>query len=270
VGTFRCPLDAPGFRTAGAIEGYTVYFPRSAVWIEHRGAAPFVADSGVVTVYNWGQPYVRHGLAPDGDRGEWFSVNQELAVAIAASVDASVDPDRPFTVTSVPSDPSLYHRQRRLVLAIRGGSIDPVLIEREVVGLIRTVLQVGRADRPRVPPATRDLVERTKAAIARDPVHGVGLRELAARVRASPFHLCREFRRITGRTPRRYALDLRLRAALERLEEPDCRLSGIAHALGFSSHSHMSFVFRHRLGATPSRVREVLQRAAAGRPTAIT
>jgi len=99
VGTFRCPLDAPGFRTAGAIEGYTVYFPRSAVWIEHAGAATFVADSGIVTVYNCGQPYVRHGLAPDGDRGEWFSVNQELAVAIAASIDAGVDPARPFGVT---------------------------------------------------------------------------------------------------------------------------------------------------------------------------
>jgi AraC-like DNA-binding protein len=270
VGTFRCPVDAPGFETAGAIEGYTIYFPRSAVWIEHEGVAPFVADSGVVTLYNRGQPYVRHPLAPDGDRGEWFSVSRELAVAIAASVDPAADPDRPFGVAYASSDPELYHRQRRLVLAIASGSIDSPSVEREVVSLIRAVLRMGRRDQPRsAAGAIRDLVERTKAEIARDPIHPPGLRELAARVRVSPFHLCREFRRVTGRTPRRYALDLRLRAALERLETADCRLSGVAHSLGFSSHSHMSFVFRRRLGSTPSGVRAALKRAAAGRATAI-
>jgi AraC-like DNA-binding protein len=267
VGVFNCPVDHPDFRTAGPIEGYTVCFPRTAVWIEHAGKPPFVADPGVVTIYNRGQPYVRRALAPDGDRGDWYSVGRELAVAIANAIEPEVDPTRPFPVSFTRSTARLYYRQRVLSARIRRGEIDPFEIEQEVAELIGAALE--RAVRPgpepeRVPVDSRELVERTRAALAGNPFESITVRQLAQRVGVSPFHLCRRFRRETGLTLHQYLLELRIRSALERVEGAPADLSRVAHQLGFSSHSHFTAAFRIRLGVTPSEARDRLAGTARG------
>jgi AraC family transcriptional regulator len=262
VGKFRCPVTHPEFRTAGPIEGYTVTFPRTAVWIQHHGAAPFVADPRVVTVYNKGQPYVRAPLAPDGDRDDWFSVSAEMALEVASAVDprARERPDRPFTVASAPCDPRLYLRQRILLGRIERGELTTLGVESEVAMLLGAVLRAGSivSRRHQIEKATarRDLVEATKAELARDPAATISLRQLAARVGASPYHLCRSFPIVTGQRLHQYQLDLRIRAALEALDGPG--LSWLAHRFGFASHSHFTSVFRRVLGTTPSRARNSL------------
>jgi AraC-like DNA-binding protein len=104
----------------------------------------------------------------------------------------------------------------------------------------------------------RDLVEGARAAIAQDPLRQWTIRQLAARLGASPFHLCRVFRRITGLTLHHYQLELRTRLALEHLTRPAASLSRLAAELGFSSHSHFSSAFRARMGRTPSGARAQL------------
>ena len=70
----------------------------------------------------------------------------------------------------------------------------------------------------------------------------------------SPFHLCRIFRHVTGLPIHRYLVQLRLRAALDRLFDARDRLSHLAIEVGFSSHSHFTSTFRRALGVTPSAV----------------
>lgn len=267
VGTFRCPVDHPEFRWTGAIEGYSVAFPRTAVWIQHEGRAPFVADPLVTTIYNKAQPYIRLPLAPDGDRVDWFSVSQPLAAAVAAAIDpgSRENPLRPFRAAWAPCTPALYRRQRLLLCRVRRGGMAPLAVEQEVVALIAAVLRAGvpRAEpEPLVNrPAHRDLAEAAKAELARDLAVPPRLRELAERLEVSPFHLCRVFRSWTGRTLHEYVIDLRVRAALEDLGETPGDLSRLAHRLGFSSHSHFTAAFRRRMGAPPSRLRTDLFRA---------
>ncbi|HEU5220333.1 MAG TPA: AraC family transcriptional regulator [Gemmatimonadales bacterium] len=272
VGTFRCPVTHPDFRSAGAIEGYSVAFPRTAVWIQHQGEKPFIADPLLATVYNKGQPYVRLPLAPDGDRVDWFSVSQPLAAAIAAEIDpvSTDDPSRPFRTAFAPCDPALYRRQRLLLHRVRQGGLSPLAIEREVVLLIAATLRAGvpRARRPEPvhPRAQRTLAEDARAVLAADPATTPGLRELATRLEVSPYHLCRVFRRWNGMTLHEYLIDFRVRAALEDLVEIPRDLSRLAHRLGFSSHSHFTAAFRRRMGAPPSRIRADLLAATAQFP----
>jgi AraC-like DNA-binding protein len=264
VGTFDCPVDHPDFATAGPIEGYTIFFPRSAVWIEHDGQPPFVADPKVVTIYNRGQPYVRRALAVTGDRGDWLSVSRELAAAVASGLDPDTDPDRPFPVSSAPSSLPLYYRQRRLVIRLRHHRVPPFEVEHEVIALIGATLEAVLPERRKRRRATtervqREVVERVKAELARDPARSPTIREVAAAADISPFHLCRLFRRRTGQTLHDYLLDLRTRLMLERIEDRAPGLSRLAHELGFSSHSHLSLTVRRRLGASPSRIRSELR-----------
>lgn len=268
VGTFCCPVGHPEFATAGPIEGYTVAFPRSAVWIEHADRPPFVADPGIATVYNRGQPYVRRRLAPDGDRVEWFSVSQRLALTLMLELapDLVRDSARPFPVAFARVTTGVYYQQRLLFNRIRRGHLrDPFEVEQEVTLLLGRVLgqalEGSSAVAPQCAPAQRELVERTREVLAGDPFARSTVRELAARVGTSPFHLCRVFRRATGFTLHHYRLELRTRHALE-LVEQGASLSRLACRLGFSSHSHFSAEFRRRLGAAPSRVRSALRAVA--------
>jgi AraC family transcriptional regulator len=262
VGTFCCPVAHPEFRTAGQIEGYTVVFPRSAVWIVPEGRRPFVADSRVIVLYNKGQPYTRRALAADGDRVDWFSVGPTLAAAIAHGIDPDCDPTRPFRATFVASSATLYYRQRRFLTRVRDWHWDPFLIEQEVVGLVGAAMEAGCLCTPNdqrlTHRASRDAIESARAELARDPTRAITVRELARRVSLSPFHLCRLFRRQTGTTMHHYLMELRLRLALERLEDRGVDLSRVAHDTGFSSHSHFSATFRRGLGLSPSRAREEL------------
>ena len=266
VGAFRCPVDDPRFRDSGPIQGHLVAFPRTGVWIKQAGSPPVVADQRIVTIYNRGREYRRAPLSTVGDRCDWFAVAPEIAVAIAREHDARApeDPDRTFRFEWAPSDPSLYLRQRRLFHRLERGGIDRLEVEEEVLGLIGAVL--GRAAGAATPPTTigrsakarRDLVEGARAELARSLDQPTDVANLAARLGSSPYHLCRVFRKETGLTLHGYRLDLRLRAAVERLADPDVRLSRLAFELGFSSHSHFTSVLRSRFGFTPSACRAEL------------
>ena len=279
VGTFRCPVGHPDFATAGAIEGYTVAFPRTAVWIEHADKPAFVADPGRATLYNRGQPYRRRPLAPDGDRVEWFSVSEPLARALVAERDpaAAEAPGGPFPVPHVRVPASLYCHQRLVATRIASRQLhDPLAVELAVTLVVGAALRTAFRDAAPPPPPPlpqRELVERVREVVARDPFARLTVRALAAAVGASPYHLCRVFRRVTGSTLHHHLLELRTRVALERVADAGS-LSRLASQLGFASHSHFTAEFRRRFGRTPSRLRAELSGHAGGpgalrRPAAI-
>jgi AraC family transcriptional regulator len=158
--------------------------------------------------------------------------------------------------------PGLYLRQRRLFVSLQSDTPpDLVEIEETTIGLLNELLASayshGRCrsspdQRTRAVRQHRDVAFAARRVLNRTYRRALGLRGLAAAVGCSPFHLCRAFRDVTGSTIHAHLTTLRLRAALESLQ--DARdMTAVALDAGFSSHSHFTAAFRRSFGVTPSR-----------------
>ncbi len=261
VGRWRCPADHPLFADSGPARGHLFVFPRSSVWIQHEGGRRFVADRTTVTFYNRGQRYRRFPLSAVGDRGEWFAVSPGILGEVLGGDAAADDPPR-FTFTHGPSDRARYLAQRAVYEHVcRVECPDALFVEETMLTVLARVTRAARGwERRRrvVPRAGRDIAERAREVLAVRYRERLSLRDLARAVECSPFHLARLFRTATGTSLHRHRTDLRLRAALDRLGDRRADLLEIALALGYSSHSHFSEVFRTAFGATPSDVRHRL------------
>jgi AraC family transcriptional regulator len=86
----------------------------------------------------------------------------------------------------------------------------------------------------------------------------LSLQVLAKESGYSRVHFIRMFRAATGYAPHNYLLKLRVDRVRELLVSSTLSLTEIALECGFSSHSHLSRVFRQVLGATPSEYRRSL------------
>jgi len=86
----------------------------------------------------------------------------------------------------------------------------------------------------------------------------LSLESLAQESGYSRVHFVRMFRAATGRSPHNYLLNLRIERARELLSNPALPLTDIALDCGFSSHSHLTRVFRQFVGVTPSEYRRGL------------
>ncbi|MES3082490.1 helix-turn-helix domain-containing protein [Sphingomonas faeni] len=83
----------------------------------------------------------------------------------------------------------------------------------------------------------------------------LSLEVLAQESGYSRAHFLRMFRAATGSTPHRYLRERRLEHARDQLVSSRSSITEIAHASGFSSHSHLTKLFHERFGATPSEFR---------------
>jgi AraC family transcriptional regulator len=96
----------------------------------------------------------------------------------------------------------------------------------------------------------------------------VSLDALAGIAGLSPNYFVSAFRQATGLTPHRYVTDLRIARACELLHDPRRPITEVSLAVGFSSQSHLTEVFRRTMKTTPAAYRkEVLGLTrAAGEP----
>ena len=95
------------------------------------------------------------------------------------------------------------------------------------------------------------VVDHVRAHLADD----LALDDLARQARLSPFHFARLFRRTTGQSPHQFILGQRAERARRLLEEGDLPLVLVAAECGFASQSHLTRVFRERIGTTPGAYR---------------
>lgn len=258
VGKFRCPTAHPRFCDTGPVKGYRFVFPRSAVWIQHEGGQPFVADSTVVPLYNPHLPYRRGPISRDGDRTDWFGVSPEpLRDVLSAHGSSAADADhRLFRHDYAPASPRIFFAQRRVFEHVAAhASPDSLYVEEAVLTLLDRVLSgVHSHVAGEGGPAHARLAERVRAHLNVSYASGEDLTALAGTVGASVFHLCRVFKHHTGQTMHGYRNQLRLRRSLELLGETDDILS-IALTLGYSGHSHFTAAFHRVFGTTPSAYR---------------
>ena len=164
-------------------------------------------------------------------------------------------PAGPFAVT-----PEIDLRHRMLLRDIAAGDDDA---EEDMIRLVGAVVSqchvdVVRGSRPTTESNWRSLVG-DAIEVLHDTDGAVSVQALARRVGASPFHLSRVFRAITGSTISQYRLQLRVRTVLDRLSQGDHDLATLANAVGFADHSHMTRAVVAQLGEPPSVLRRRLR-----------
>jgi AraC family transcriptional regulator len=84
----------------------------------------------------------------------------------------------------------------------------------------------------------------------------ISLGELADLAGLSPNYFLGAFKRATGKTPHRYLTEERVSRACTLLKNPHHSLVSVALAVGFSSQSHLTTVFRRFMRTTPAAYRD--------------
>jgi AraC-like DNA-binding protein len=140
--------------------------------------------------------------------------------------------------------------------------------------LIAATASISMAPGPRVGAARavtlkshRSLVGATREHLATSYAEpALPLARLAADIGASPYHLSRVFRTVTGKSIHQYRMQLRLRAVLAGLASSQS-ITDLAMSCGFASPSHLSQLFRRHFKIPPSKLRrELLDRRRAQFP----
>ncbi|MCB0189873.1 MAG: helix-turn-helix transcriptional regulator [Caldilineaceae bacterium] len=275
IGLFRCPTEHPDFGDTGPIRnGHLMVFPRTSVRILLPDREPIVATPHTVMFYNNEQRYRREPLSYDGDRCEWFAFAPALLAAAFAAREPNnhIKSTHPFPFAHAQSDAHCYLQQRLIVAHLlqartQGEAPDHLWLEEALHNLLAHVLDQIYGTTPtkhnRRPRKFSPQTEREHRTIARRVQEQIGahftraitLDELAATVHLSAYELCRIFRAQTATTIHQYTMQLRLRAALERITDPGIDLTTVALDLGYSSHSHFTSAFRRAFGILPSALR---------------
>ena len=145
---------------------------------------------------------------------------------------------------------------RRMLLA--RVQADPLLFEAETTKLSDAVLRVfdgGRSDAPTARWMTPRRLRLVDELIEAKLESRLTVDELAAALGLSSGFFRRAFKAAIGKAPHDYIIDRRLSRA-RALLKTNSGIAEIAAACGFTSHAHMTAVFRQRLGATPNALRE--------------
>jgi AraC family transcriptional regulator len=100
-----------------------------------------------------------------------------------------------------------------------------------------------------------EIVYRAEEDIGRHFREPFSIADVAKEAGASPFHLCRLFRRHRKVALHARCNELRLRPALELVMDTNVDLTEVSLASGFSSHSHFTWAFKRQFGITPSSIR---------------
>ena len=251
---------------------HEIILPRAGAFLNRNAAGAHLVDPNQVLFFNRWQTYqVTHPL-PGGDRSTVFILRPDVLLEVlgAARPRSEAHPDRPFSRFHATLDTRLRLAQYWLLQNIDFETAHSLQVEESLLLLLGELISdlEGQAGRPNGSAAYhsgrdgRELVERVKLVLGERYREAIRLDDIARATYASPFHLCRVFKRQTGLPIHRYLTRLRLHQSLEDLlDQPGAPLSRIALDLGFASHNHFTSAFRAEFGLTP----RAFRRAASSR-----
>jgi AraC family transcriptional regulator len=274
LGELWCPPESRCWHGLNSVSAAPhVIFPRTPVTIRQLGREPVVCDRNHVLFFNPGQRFFRSLRSRDGDHSYYVELAPELMFNLTRLTS--------FPFAFGPCEPSVFLLQRLAVRHLRDPNPDRLLVEECVIEAVGLALDRARAfhglrsrGREATRAAHREIVDQTKELLAARFRERLTMGEIAGAIGVSRFHLSRVFRSSTGFSLHGYRNQLRLRAALERIADPQARLPALASELGFSSHSHFTAAFRESFGVAPSELRgrvtgtklqSVLERSGASR-----
>jgi AraC-like DNA-binding protein len=190
----------------------------------------------------------------DGDTTTMVKFSEEAALRLTG--------DAQFPAHPLLTEGWIDFAHRRLIANLRRG-MDSFEAEEGVARLVGVLIEVaapGRmtSRRPSTETRHRHIVDLVREAVAVDPVNS-NLAHVASLAGRSVFHVSRIFQRHTGTSLSRYRNSVRTTVALQRIEEGETDLAGLATQLGFTDQAHMTHVIRARVGLTPARIRRILR-----------
>jgi AraC-like DNA-binding protein len=259
IGEFACPPQSPRWRERNTIVGGPfAVFPHRSVVIQHDGHEPVLANPNHVIFYNAGETYRRRLHDERGSRCLFVAPQGSLLHDLTAGRGEFPFGDGPSAAEAFVVQHAVH---RHLV---ESPAVDELFVEEAIAHAVGRVTADADARTGRYRPRRettsglhRATVEEAKGLLTDGVATNTSLAGLAERLHASPFHLARMFRAHTGFSLHGYRKQLRLRLALEQLQDRELDLSTIAHRLGFASHSHFTDSFRRAFGMPPSAVRSV-------------
>ena len=245
---------------------FQICLPYRGLFVWHVGDDDVVGDSNQVIFVRGGESYRVSGPMREGYAELVVTPDLEVLSEIAHVKGEPLFQHPLFRRRSWRAEPHVQNFAVRFLHWARGASgRNDLEAEELVLALLRSTLQQdGRRDKPNGA-ATARLIRRAKEFLEANLTSRVLLADIARTVRASPAYLTDLFSRVEGLSLHQYLTQLRLGRAL--IELPHANdLTALALDLGFSSHSHFSFVFRRTFGCTPSEFRDTTRRGARPNP----
>ncbi len=270
IGLFDCPRCDRRFKNSGPAQGNLIVFPRCPVRIHQRARHEVVANRLVTMLYNRNQTYERRPVSAYGDQSFWLRFDKRIVLEalIAQRRHHRKMESAPFIWTHGICSTGNYLLQRQLALQLLNQSYSSALGVSEIALALldNTIAGLGPTAAIRTRPATRRrhrrLVNRCQELLSIEYVRNVTLDSIAGHLAATPFHLARVFARYTGTTIHQHLIQLRLRAAVDRLiDQPHHPLTSLASSLGFATPSHFASSFRRHFGLPPRQFRNECQSA---------
>jgi AraC family transcriptional regulator len=170
--------------------------------------------------------------------------------------------DTPLAPRSFFEDKALWETAVKVGRLIENGSEDRHYCEALGVVLAHELVRRSAGMRRVEPPARGGLAawqQRIVSAYIEEHIaEQVPLATLAHRVRLSPYHFCRTFKRSFGVPPHRYHNARRIDHAKTLLAQPARSVTEIALKVGFSETSSFTAAFRKATGTTPTAYRRSL------------
>ncbi|MEM1097430.1 MAG: AraC family transcriptional regulator [Planctomycetota bacterium] len=141
--------------------------------------------------------------------------------------------------------------------AIAGQIDDPYRCSAAAYRLALSVLEESTVGDANPAPSPRSKAIARSIRFAQSKHHRpIGVDDLAEASGMSRYHFSRVFRQSEGLSPGRYLRNLRVAAAVRRLQTTDETLERIAAKTGFSHASHLSRAVRDAYGTTPGSIRK--------------
>jgi AraC-like DNA-binding protein len=225
--------------------------PMSGVFVQQTSGRTIVGAPGVAVFWSPGDVQRTAHPAGRGDRTIELMLSDAAAEPFLAGGAADTFPEK---VVRVP--PRLELELRRLARDAARGDVTALELDERAQEVIHGLF--GRSTPASLTDWQRAAVDRAREYLAWHFADDADLPTVATFVGVSPHHLSRSFRARTGVTLSAHRTELRLRAALERIEHGASDLSAVACDVGFFDHAHMTRTFRRILGLTPTRARIAL------------
>lgn len=267
IGRWRCVVGAAESTAVQSQRWPMMSFTHVGAFVVHSGARSAVIDPTCTLLINPGSPYRMSRHFGERSHGAYILVRPDVFAEVARSEGPLGSAG--FAEIEGPSSTRSYLFHRSLLDRLESvPAPDALETDEMAMTLVEAAFRSARRDAEPCPQRRQRIrIDRARAIILENLAEPLKLDDIARAVRLSPFHLCRVFRRTTGRTLHQYRTALRLRVALDRIADPRVDLAGLSLELGYSSHSHFTAAFRKEFGVSPSKIRgreqaEQLQRLA--------
>lgn len=253
IGDYRCNgLDSRGDERTYQTE---IVFVRSGAFRIESERGRELADPSRAILLRSGESFQVTHPGPCCDRSLVIGLSSDTVGELRSTLEPSGGEDGgslPDALT-VRCGRSVYLEQRKLAASLERGT-DPLGATEVALTLAEKVLAPGDVGHDRRVEED-DRVEAVKTMLAEHFAERQSLAEIGAAVELSPYRIARLFRAVTGSTIHDHRIELRLRAAVERLADGEDDLTELALDLGFFDHSHFTRSFCRRFGLPPSRYR---------------